>query len=100
MSDEVDKPITDVAAAPVADDGINNPKPSRLIRRLFVYISMSVAWGTSVYLSYHPGAPELTRLIVESCNTYNLTIGVSYVLGHTVDRSEILAKLGESFKRG
>lgn len=99
MSDEVDKPITDVNAAP-ADDGINNPKPSRLIRRLFVYVTMAIAWGTSVYLSYRPGTPELSKLIVDACNTYNITMGLSYVLGHTVDRSEILAKVGESFKRG
>lgn len=99
MSDEAEKPITDVAAAP-ADEGINAPNPSRLIRRLFVYISMAVAWGTSVYLSYHPGAPELSKLVVDACNTYNITMGISYVLGHTVDRSEILAKIGESFKRG
>lgn len=95
MSD--DAPITDLGkmAACVTDES-----PNRTTRRLFVYSTMLIALVVAVSLSvFGKTDNQNIKAVVDSMNTYLLTMGPVYLIGHSIDRSEVLTKLGESFER-
>lgn len=94
----MDTPVTDLNQAATTTEGeaCTGPdctSPNRLARRLFVYVSMAVAWATSVVLTAYGGESKLAHLVADSMCTYNITMGVTYIVGHSVDRSQILDKL-------
>lgn len=85
-----DKPVTDIKDMAGSTDV---DTPNRLIRRLFVYISMFVAWATGVVLVKFGGESKIAVLVADSMMTYVITMGITYIVGHSVDRSEILSKV-------
>ena len=83
-----DAPVTDYEGDDV---------PNRMFRRLFVYGSMILAWATAVILAkIATGDSALTRIVVDGCISYCLIMGPSYLVGHSVDRSAILDKVGDA----
>lgn len=92
-----DKPITNFEETDTEESGSCNA-PNRLYRRLFVYISMAVAWATALFLAKF-GTTDIARMVADSMTSYWHLMGVTYILGHSVDRSEILRHLGQPFRR-
>lgn len=89
------KPITDIEAEV---EGVSCESPNRTYRRRFVYVSMLFAWATALFLSKY-GAGDIAKTVADSMNTYVIIMGPAYLLGHTVDRSEMLTRMGESFNK-
>lgn len=67
--------------------------PNRSARRLFVYISMAVAWATAVAEAHFGGDGKVAHLVADSGCTYVITMGVTYIAGHSVDRANFLGKM-------
>lgn len=96
-----DKPVTDLKdMAGSTDVEVETPTPAhdcdtpnRAIRRLFVFISMFLAWVTGLVLVKFGGEGKIAILVADSMMTYVITMGITYIVGHSVDRSEILGKV-------
>ena len=72
--------------------------PSRARRTAFVFVSTFVAFLGAMSLSF-VGVSKIAELVADGLITYMIAMGVTYIAGHSIDRSEVLTRIGESFSR-
>lgn len=83
---------------PSSEAGHSIQEPSRVRRAVFVFGSALASYSGAMALSFL-GTGKIAELVADGLITYMIAIGVTYIAGHSIDRSELLSKLGESFTR-
>lgn len=62
---------------------------------------MFLAWATALVLTKFGGEGKIAVIVADSMMTYLLTMGITYIVGHSMDRSEVLSKMfGRRDKEG
>ncbi len=101
-----EKPITDInameEAAPTAEESAAAPAhdcdvPNRWRRTMFIYITVGVAYGSIMAIVFLAQDNKLTQMTVDGFISYIMVTAVAYVAAHTIDRSEVLSKLGRRY---
>ena len=90
--DKVEPVSVDVV--PVSADNVIN----RSRRTHFIFVSVFACYASVMLLAFY-GSGKLAELASDSLSSFMLIMGVTYVTAHSVDRSDILGKIGEGFGR-
>jgi hypothetical protein len=72
--------------------------PNRSRRALFVFGSWILSWAATLYLAqFHD--TKIGQIAVDGLTTYMIAVMAAYIIGHSVDRAGIMAKVGERISR-
>jgi hypothetical protein len=93
-------PAVEQGTAPADETPVADPQaPVRARRSYFVIASSGIAYLSSMYLAIK-GSGDIATKVADAMMTYLTVVVPTYILSHSVDRSEMLTKIGESFKKG
>lgn len=77
-------------------DGVNMPNRNR--RTYFIFASSAIAYVSSMYLAIK-GAGDISVKVAESMMTFLTVVVPTYILGYSIDSSNVLGKIGNSYKK-
>ena len=93
---EGSKDEADEAAVHAPESNPNTPNRAR--RSYFVIASSVVAYISSMFLAMK-GVGDIAAKVADSMMTFLTVVVPTYILGHSIDRSEVLTRIGERFKK-
>lgn len=70
--------------------------PVRWRRTVFVYVTVTASFVVATYLALK-GTGDIGGKVAESLLSYATVTSTAYIFGHSIDRSEILTKIGASY---
>lgn len=68
-------------------------KPDRHRRAVFVFGSWFLSWGVAAYLSIRGVEGKVAELVIDGCTSYMIIIAVTYLTSHSVDRANLFGRV-------